>query len=145
MPSPLTLAKAQDIITAALAAPRSSPERRVAVAVCDAGGHPLALGREADAPPLLAHIAQAKAFTCVAYGKPTAELAAVAEAYPIWFHGISRVAQASMGSPLAGSKGGVFIRDADGALLGAAGVAGETGDKDEELARIGIAAAGCRT
>lgn len=138
----LTLAKAQEIIAAALSAERSSPRRAIAVAVCDAGGHPLALGREVDAPPLLAHIASAKAFTCIAYGKDSGELGAVAVDYPIWFNGISRVAASSMGLPLMGSKGGLSFRGAHGRLLGAVGVAGETGDKDEELARVGIAAAG---
>ena len=140
--SELTLAKAQDLIAAALSAERSTPRRPIAIAVCDAGGHPLALGREADAPPLLAHIATAKAFTCIAYGKATGELAAVADDYPVWFNGISRVAVSSMGLPLIGSKGGLSFRNGDGRLLGAVGVAGETGDNDDALAKIGIAAAG---
>ena len=55
----LTLAKAQEIIVAALAGDRSDPPRQIAVAVCDAGAHPLALAREEGAAPLLAHIAQA--------------------------------------------------------------------------------------
>lgn len=142
MPIELTLAKAQAIIAAALCADRSVPRRAIAVAVCDAGGHPLALAREADAAPLLAHIATAKAFSCVAYGKDTGKLGAVAEEYPIWFNGISRVAASSMGLPLVGSKGGLSFRSANGRLLGAVGVAGETGDQDDELARLGIAAAG---
>ena len=141
----LTLAQAQMIITAALAAPRSQPRRAIAVAVCDAGGHPLALAREADAPPLLAHIAMAKASTVVVYGKPTAELAKIADDYPVWFGGISRVAQSALGAPLIGSKGGRPIRDAAGQLLGAIGIAGETGDMDDALADTGIAAAGFST
>ena len=141
----LTLANAQAIVTAALAAPRSSPPRPIAIAVCDAGGHPLALAREAEAPPLLAHIAMAKAFTCVAYGKATADLAIVADDYPTWFNGISRTAQSSMGMPLIGSKGGVMIRDASGQVIGAVGVAGETGELDDAIAKRGVAAAGCTT
>ena len=134
----LTLIQAQAIITAALGGQRSIPPRPIAVAVCDAGGHPLALVREAAAAPLLAHIALAKAFTCVVYGRETGELAAIADDYPTWFNGISRVAQASMGSPLAGSKGGLFIRGVDGHVLGAVGVAGETGETDVSLARHGL-------
>lgn len=145
MSNTLTLAIAQRIIDAALTGPRTSPARLIAVAVCDAGGHPLALAREVGAPPLLAHIATAKAFTCVVYGKPTGELAEIADQYPTWFNGISRIAQSSMGSALAGSRGGVLVRDAAGTPIGAVGVAGETGDRDEELARLGIAAAGLAT
>jgi uncharacterized protein GlcG (DUF336 family) len=138
----LTLERAQHIIAAALALPRTAPEKRIAVAVCDAGGHPIALAREDGAPPLLAEIAIAKAFTVVVYGRETGALGDVADAYPVWFGGISRVAQASMGRPLIGSKGGVGIRGADGRIHGAVGIAGETGQRDEEIARLAIEAAG---
>ncbi len=137
----LTLDIANRIIGAALAGGRTGPERRIAVAVCDAGGHPLALGREEQAAPLLAHIAQAKAFTCIAYGKSTDAVRTWAEETPIWFHGVARVAEKSMGLPLIGSKGGVYIRDASGTVIGAVGVAGEAGERDEALAVRGIEAA----
>ena len=138
----LTLSSAQAIISAALAGGRTGPDRRIAIAVCDGGGHPLALGREEDAAPLLAHIAQAKAFTCIAYGKSTDAVREWAEETPIWFHGVARVAENRMGLPLIGSKGGVYIRDKDGRVLGAVGVAGEAGEQDEKLAVVGIQAAG---
>jgi len=138
----LTLAKAQEIITGALSGERTDVNRKIAVAVCNAGAHPLALAREETAPPLLAHIAQAKAFTCMAYGKPTKSIAEWADDAPTWFQGISHVAQASMGQALAGSLGGVIIRDSDGHAIGAVGVAGEAGLTDEALAIRGITAAG---
>ncbi len=138
MPS-LTLDIAQRIIAGALAGERSSSERRIAVAVCDAGAHPLALAREDGAAPLLAHIAQAKAFTCVAYGKPTDLVRDWAEATPAWFEAVTNVAQSRMGMPLIGSRGGVTVNDADGELLGAVGIAGEF---DDALARPGIESAG---
>ena len=138
----LDLATAQQIVAAALGGERSSSERRIAVAVCDAGGHPLALAREDGAAPLLAHIAQAKAFTCAAYGKPTDLVREWAEAAPVWFEGVSRVAAARMGLPLIGSRGGVAIGAADGRVLGAVGVAGEAGEHDEALACRGIESVG---
>jgi uncharacterized protein GlcG (DUF336 family) len=138
----LTLAMAQAIIAGALAGPRTAPDKPVAVAVCDSGGHPLALAREDGAPPLLAHIAQAKAFTCVAYGRTPTALEPVAAEWPIWFEGISKVATQRMGSPLIASKGAQVIRDAAGCVLGAVGIAGETGARDDELARLGLDAAG---
>jgi glc operon protein GlcG len=141
MPS-LTLAIAQQMIAGALAGERSSAGRHIAVAVCDAGAHPLALAREDLAPPLLAHIAQAKAFTCVAYGKPTELVRDWAEATPAWFEGVTNVAQATMGMPLIGSRGGVTVVDANGTVLGAVGIAGEAGEYDEALARRGIESAG---
>jgi uncharacterized protein GlcG (DUF336 family) len=141
MPS-LTLATAQQIIAGALGGERSSGARHIAVAVCDAGAHPLALAREEQAPPLLAHIAQAKAFTCIAYGKPTDLVREWAEATPAWFEGVTNVAQATMGLPLIGSRGGVIIVDENGTVLGAVGIAGEAGEFDESLARRGIESAG---
>lgn len=138
----LTLEQARAMVEAGIAAERSSPERRIAIAVCDAGGHPMALLRETDAAPLLAHIAQAKAFTVIAYGKPSGPLTEWAEESPLWFHGVSRVAQSRMGSPLTGGLGGVLIRGADGEKLGAAGVAGEAGWRDVEIAELAIRAAG---
>jgi len=140
--TPLTLADARKIVESALAGGRTSSDRHIAVAVCDAGGHPLALDREETAAPLLAHIAQAKAFTCVVYGKATQTVAEWAEGSPFWFHGVSRVAQTQMGAPLIGSKGGVFVRDQDGNALGAVGIAGEAGHRDESLACEAIEAAG---
>jgi glc operon protein GlcG len=138
----LDLDCAQKIIAAALAGERSAPDRRVAVAVCDAGAHPLALAREDRAAPLLAHIAQAKAFTCVAYGKPTDRVREWAEETPIWFQGVTHVAQQKMGMPMIGSRGGVAIVDEAGTMLGAVGVAGEAGDYDEALAVRGIESVG---
>ncbi|MEQ8292433.1 MAG: heme-binding protein [Roseovarius sp.] len=52
------------------------------------------------------------------------------------------VALARSGLPLTASKGGVFVRDAGGKVLGAVGVAGEAGDYDEAFAVAGIEAAG---
>ena len=137
MPS-LTLEIAFQIIASALAGERSAPDRGIAVAICDSGTHPLALAREDHAAPLLAHIAQAKAFTCVAYGKPTDTVREWAEATPAWFEGITNVAEARMGMPLIGSKGGVTVLDLNGAVLGAIGIAGEAGEFDESLARQAI-------
>jgi glc operon protein GlcG len=134
----LTLEIAQQIIAASLAGERSSGDRHIAVAVCDAGAHPLALAREERAAPLLAHIAQAKAFTCIAYGKPTDLVRDWAEATPAWFEGVTNVAQSRMGMPLIGSKGGVTVLDEAGAVLGAVGIAGEASEFDEALARLGI-------
>lgn len=138
----LTLTQAQGIVTAALAGARSGPERFIAVCVVDAGGHPLAMLREDGAAPLLAHIAEAKARTCVLYGRPTRVVRDWAEATPNWFHGVREVALARAGLPLIASLGGVIIRAPGGALLGACGIAGEAGEFDEALGAQGIAAAG---
>lgn len=138
----LTLDQAQLILRTALEGPRTDQTRRIAIAVVDSGGHPLAMAREETAPPLLAHIAEAKAKSCITYGKPTRSIMEWASETPIWFEGVSRVAQSRTGLPLIGSLGGVMIRDSEGELVGAAGVAGEAGSMDEQLAVAGIESAG---
>lgn len=134
----LTLEQAQGIVGAALAGPRTDETRRIAVAVVDAGGHLLALAREAEAPPLLGQIAEAKAQSCILYGKPTRTIMDWAEATPVWFQGVSQVAQGRGGLPLIGSLGGVLILDEEDKRIGAVGVAGEAGQRDEDLAVLGI-------
>ncbi|MEM8790486.1 MAG: heme-binding protein [Pseudomonadota bacterium] len=138
----LSLDDATRIIDTALAGARSDDSRRIAVCVVDAGGHPVAMKREADAPPLLSHIAEAKARTCVLYGKPTKTVMEWADATPNWFHGVRDVAMARAGLPLIGSLGGVIIRDGAGAVIGACGIAGEAGAFDQSLGVAGIEAAG---
>lgn len=137
----LTAGKALRIMNTVLKAPRQSIDRPVAVAICDSGGHLIGMLREEGAPPLLGHIAHAKAFTCVAYGKTPGALAELGDAHPLWFQGISAIAQSKMGAPLAGSQGGVFIKDGRGQTIGAIGVAGETGEQDVALATLGVEAA----
>ena len=107
----------------------------------DAGGHLLALAREEDAPSLLSDIAEAKAQSCVVYGKPIKIFKDWAEATPLWFEGVSRVSQSRRGLPLIGSLGGVLILDEGGRRIGAVGVAGEAGQRDEDLAVLGLGAA----
>lgn len=138
----LSLPAALRIIETALSGTRSGPNRRIAVCVVDAGGHPLAMLREPDAAPLLAHIAEAKARTCILYGKPTKTVMEWADETPNWFHGVREVALARSGLPLTASKGGVIVRDAEGKVIGAVGVAGEAGEYDQAFAMAGIDSAG---
>jgi uncharacterized protein GlcG (DUF336 family) len=49
---------------------------------------------------------------------------------------------ASMGGPFVPVPGGVLIRNAAGAVIGAVGISGDTSDNDEAAAVAGIAAAG---
>jgi glc operon protein GlcG len=93
-------------------------------------------------PGLTLDIAQAKAFTCIAYGKPTDLVRDWAEATPAWFEGATNVAQSRMGMPLIGSKGGVTAVNADGEVPGAVGIAGEAGEFDESLAVTAIESVG---
>ena len=89
-----------------------------------------------------AEIAEAKARTCILYGKPTKTVMEWADETPNWFHGVREVALARSGLPLTASKGGVIVRDSGGTVIGAVGVAGEAGEYDEAFAMAGIDSAG---
>ena len=52
---------------------------------------------------------------------------------------------AATGDQIFPEGGGMQIRDADGEVIGAVGVTGDTEDRDEELAAHGIHAAGLKT
>jgi uncharacterized protein GlcG (DUF336 family) len=52
---------------------------------------------------------------------------------------------AASGQQIFPEGGGLLIRDADGEVIGAVGVTGDTEDRDEELAAHGIRAVGLKT
>lgn len=108
--------------------------------VLDRGGHTLALLRDEKASIYRPEIATGKASGCLGMGFGGRELAKRAVAVPHFFTGLQAVFPKGM-IPVAG---GVLIRDADGALLGAVGVSGDTSDNDEIAAVAGIAAAGLK-
>lgn len=105
--------------------------------VLDRGGHQLALLRHQDASIYRPEIATAKAAGCLGMGFGGRELARRAAAVPLFFNGL----QAAFPKGMLPVPGGVLVRDAAGALLGAVGVSGDTSDNDEVAALAGIAAA----
>lgn len=137
-PAPLGLAQAETIIRVALEHAAAQNMAPLAVMVLDAGGHPLALARQDGASPFRVDIARAKAMGAIGMGMGSRTLATRAGRNPSFF--------AALGPVLAGqmvpAAGGVLIRTADGALLGAVGVSGDTSDLDEACALAGIAATG---
>lgn len=70
-------------------------------------------------------------------GYGTRELGRRAAAAPVFYAGLMALTGEVVPSP-----GGVLIRDDTGRLLGAVGISGDTGDNDEAVALVGIAAAG---
>lgn len=134
----LTLAAAQTIITAALAEARSRNGRPLAVVVLDAGGHPVAFAR-GDGASLFRHdIARAKAMGALGMGDDTRVLAERAKGNPVFFQSVS----VAVGGNIAFSPGGVLIRHEGGAIIGAVGISGDTGECDEDCALAGLRAAG---
>jgi uncharacterized protein GlcG (DUF336 family) len=110
----------------------------LAVAVLDTAGQPLAILRDERTSLNRADIAIGKAAGCLAMGFGGRELAKRAAAVPQFISAVASIFPKGL-IPVAG---GVLIRNAEGLLLGAAGVSGDTSDNDELCALAGIAAVG---
>ncbi|MEC3948886.1 GlcG/HbpS family heme-binding protein [Sphingobium sp. HWE2-09] len=133
----LSLSHARTIIDAALDKARAVGAQPLAVVVLDAGAHPVATVREDGASLFRFDIAKAKASGALGMGADTRILAARAASNPVFFQSV-----AAATGRLALSPGGVLIRDVGGAVMGAVGISGDTGDCDEICAMAGIEAAG---
>jgi uncharacterized protein GlcG (DUF336 family) len=134
----ITLDQAQTIVTAALEHGTAQGFNPLTVAVLDPGGALVALGRQDGSGNLRPDIAVAKAFGVLGMGMTNRAIAARAADSPEFFTSVATLA----GGKILSVPGGVFVRDADGALLGAVGVTGDASLNDEAAAVAGITAAG---
>jgi len=134
----MTLDQARTIIGAARDKGREMGLKPLSVAVVDAGGNLLAFEREDGAPPGRFAIAHGKAHGAVMLGMPGSAQMARAEAQPYFMAALNGV----YGGQLIPVPGGVLVRGADGAVIGAVGVTGDTSDNDAAAALAGIEAAG---
>lgn len=132
----ITLSQANRIIEAALAEGLRLQLAPLCVAVLDAGGHLLALQRDERASLLRPQIATGKAAGALGMGFGGRELARRAANMPAFFNALSDLA----GGQMVPVPGGVLIRDADGEILGAVGITGDTSDNDELCAIAGVRA-----
>lgn len=132
----LTLADAQTIITAALAHSRAQTFQPMAVVVLDARGVLKAAAAEDGTSLKRAEIATGKAFGAIALGMGSRSLAKAAADRPQFVIAVTH----AVGGSLIPVPGGVLIRDAGGAILGAVGISGDNSDNDEAAAMAGIAA-----
>lgn len=136
----LTLAQANSLIEAALAAARQAGHRPMAVAVLDEAGHLKAAQREDGASMLRLDIAVGKAWASVGMGVASRVLTERAKGNPNFF---TSLAATSNGRFLA-QTGAVLIKDDAGQVLGAVGASGGTGDEDEAICIAGVRAVGLR-
>lgn len=112
----------------------------MAVAVMDPGGHLVALSRMDGAPWITATVAQGKAWTSAAYGTPSAAQKEKMAALPNFAGALSTVTHGAY-TPQTGAV--PVYRD--GALLGAVGASGGTGEQDEAVATAAVQAVGATT
>ncbi len=134
----LTLAKAQTIISAALAFSRGKKLAPMAVAVLDARGVLKAFAAEEGTALRRADIAIGKAYGALSMGVGSRTLGKRAEERP---HFIAAV-NGAIGGSMIPVAGGVLIRGDDNTIIGAVGVTGDSSDNDEAAALAGLAEAG---
>ena len=137
----LTLAQADAIIEATFAKGGEMGFKPLTVAVLDDGGLMVAFKKQDNSSVLRFDIAQGKAYGAIGMGTNSRNLANVAKERP---HFINALIGASDGKvvPVAG---GLRIKTADGQIIGAIGVSGDTSDNDEIAGIAGIEAAGLAT
>ncbi len=136
----VTLTQASTIVDVALKKGRETNCAPLTVAVLDAGGHLVAFKREDRSGILRYDIAYGKAWGALGMGFGSRELSERSGKNPVFFGALAVIAQGRF-VPV---PGGVLIKGADGAVLGAVGISGDTSDKDEVCAVAGIEAAELR-
>jgi len=133
----LSLSQARAIIEGTLAAGSNASLKPLTVVVLDAGGHVVAAEREDGSSNKRFEVAHGKAYGAVSMGMGSRALMERAEQQPYFVAAVTHAVGALVPVP-----GGVLVRAADGTLLGAVGVSGDTSDHDEEAALAGIDSAG---
>ena len=133
----ITLKQAQTITEACLAKGREMELKPLSVVILDGRGALVAAASEDGCSRLRAKIAHGKANAAIGLGMGTRALMNRAEQQAYFIQAVNGV----FGGDMVPVPGGVLIQDADGALLGAVGISGDTSDNDEAAALAGIAAA----
>ena len=126
----LDLLTATDLASRAICLARQAGFKPMAAAVLDTASHPLAVLRDEHASFLRPQIATGKARGCLGMGFGGRELARRAQAMPAFFDAINSLT----GGEVIPVAGGVLIRNAQGQLIGAIGISGDTSDNDERCA-----------
>lgn len=134
----ISFSQARVIIDETLAKGRAMGLKPLSVVVLDSGGHPQAFAREDGASPGRFEIARGKAYGAVMLGMPGSAQMARAEAQAYFI----AAANGAFDGKMIPVPGGVLVHDADGAVIGAVGVTGDTSENDAEAALAGIGAAG---
>jgi uncharacterized protein GlcG (DUF336 family) len=134
----LTLQQASTIITAALAKSKEQGFKPMGIAVLDASGNLKAFVSEDGASMFRFDVARAKAWGAVGMGISSRKLAERAKDNPNFFVSLAATADGKF----LPQTGAVLIKDKHGAVLGAVGASGGTGDEDETICMAGVEAAG---
>jgi len=131
----MDLSLAQQVLAAAIACAEEIGVR-LSFSVADDKGHEILTARMEGAPWFTPHIARTKAKTCVAMGMDSRAVGDLDAAHP----GLLRVIEEQVGHTVTILGGGVVVKDAGGAVLGAVAGSGAHPDQDAECARAGAEA-----
>ena len=137
----VSLEQSERIIDAVLARGRELQCRPLSVVVLELGARVKAFKKEDGSAMMRFEMAVGKAFAALALGRSSSLVRMRTEERPLF---MSYLMNASDGQIFA-EGGGMLIRDAQGEVIGAVGVTGDTQERDEELAAHGIRAAGLKT
>lgn len=134
----LTLAQASTIVDTALAEARELKLNPMTIVVLDAGGHMIAMKREDGNGILRVEIAGGKAWGALGMGFSSRVLRDRMANSPLF----SGALTAASGGRFVPVPGGVLICNAEGYVVGAAGMSGDLSEKDEYCVIQGVRAAG---
>jgi uncharacterized protein GlcG (DUF336 family) len=134
----ITLNQADAIIAGVLAKAAEEGLKPMAVVVLDDGGHTVAYKRQDGSPMMRYETVVGKAYGSLGMGMNSRKLEALHERLPHFGESLMAMSQGKF-VPVAG---GMLIKNADGELLGAAGVSGDAADNDELTCIAGVEAAG---
>ena len=134
----ITLSQARQVVDASLAKGRELGLKPLSVVVLDTRGSLVAALSEDGCAQLRPKVAHGKANAAIGLGMGTRALMNRAEQQAYFVQAVNGV----LGGDMVPVPGGVLIRTAEGELVGAVGISGDTSDNDEAAALSGIAAAG---
>src|SRR5437660_12633180 len=137
----ITLDQANRIIAAVLKRGAETDCRPLSVIVVEPGCKVKAFQKEDGASMIRFEMAFGKAYAALALGRSSKLVRIRNEEKPAFM----RYLIAASGDQMFPEGGGMQIRAADGEVIGAVGVTGDTEERDEELAAHGIHAVGLKT
>jgi uncharacterized protein GlcG (DUF336 family) len=137
----ITLAQANSIIEAILRRGAELDCRPLSVIVVEPGCKVKAFQKEDGSSMIRFEMAFGKAYAALALGRSSKLVRIRNEEKPAFMKFLIDASS----DQIFPEGGGLPIRDANGEVIGAVGVTGDTEDRDEELAAYGIRAAGLKT
>lgn len=134
----LTLATASMVVDQTLRFARDIDAAPLSVAVLDTGGHVVVLKREDEAGIVRNEVAVGKAWATLGMGLGGRTLEQRTQGAAAFFGAVT----AASDGRFIPRTGGVLLRSAEGTVVGAAGVSGDTSEVDERCVLAGVEGTG---